>query len=105
MYFSQYPIEVDKIDLYIAKEESNGAATTMKVASNISKPAIGILVIIAMPAAITLEKVIQSLDYLNYMNVEDLPRNIRSVLDFASEGSLFGNLDPFGDFYKFDDGD
>ena len=61
--------------------------------------------IIAMPAALVLEKTIQSLDYLNYINVEDLPRNVRAILDFTSDGSLFGNINPFGNFLKFDDGD
>jgi hypothetical protein len=41
---------------------------------------------------------------LNYLNVEDLPRNVRSILEFTSQGSLFGNLDVFSGFYKFDDG-
>jgi hypothetical protein len=80
-------------------------AKGMTVAANIAKPLTGVLMIVAMPAAITLEKVLQSLDYLNYMNVEDLPRNIRVILEFTSQGSLFGNINFFGDFYKFDDGD
>ena len=65
---------------------------------------IGVLTVLAMPVAISLQKTIQSLDYLNFLNVKGLPTNVRSILDLTSEGNLFSGLDPFGDFYKFDDG-
>ena len=105
VFYAEYPIEAQGVDIFIQKDESQDAATTMKVTSNIIKPVTLVLMIVAMPAAITLEKVLQSLDYLNYLNVEDLPRNVRMILEFTSQGSLFGNLDVFGGFYKFDDGD
>ena len=57
-----------------------------------------------MPAALSLQKTIQSLDYLNYMNVKDLPRNVRFVIDLTGEGNFFSSLDPFGEFYKFNEG-
>ena len=105
IYYADYPIQVPGINIYIPKGESKGAGKTMSVTSSITKPVTAVLMIVAMPAAITLEKVLQSLDYLNYMNVEDLPRNVRAILQFTSEGSLFGNINFFGEFYKFDDGD
>jgi hypothetical protein len=104
VYFSDYPIEALDIEFYIPAEESKGASVATKVGGQIAKPVIGVLTVVAMPAAITMQKAVQSLDYLNYLNVKDLPRNVRGILEFASEGNLFSNLDPFGNFYKFDDG-
>ena len=70
-----------------------------------TKPTVGVMLVVATPVAISLQKTIQNLDYLNYLNVKDLPANVRWILDFASEGNLFGELNPFGEWYKFDDGD
>ena len=58
VYFAGYPIEATSIDIYIPKSESKGPALGMKVAANVAKPATAVLMIVAMPAAITLEKVL-----------------------------------------------
>lgn len=69
------------------------------------KPASGVLFFVAGSSAMMIQKALQSLDYLNLLNVQELPRNIRKVLEFSAEGLLFSNINFFGDFYKFDDGD
>ena len=58
VFFAKYPIEATGINFYIPKSESKGAAQSMKVASNIAKPATAVLMVVAMPAAISLEKVL-----------------------------------------------
>jgi hypothetical protein len=97
----------EPIKIYIPAKESKSMAVAGKaldVSAKVTKPLTGILMIVAMPAALALQKCIQSLDYLNFMNVKDLPTNVRSILDFTADGNLFGNINPFGGFYKFDDG-
>jgi hypothetical protein len=44
------------------------------------------------------------LDYLEYIDVKNMPTNMQYINDIATQGDLFGDLKPFGEFYKFDDG-
>jgi hypothetical protein len=44
--------------LYIPEGETKHAAKSVGVAANIAKPVTGVLMIMAMPAAISLEKVL-----------------------------------------------
>jgi hypothetical protein len=105
--FSNYPIISEPINIYIPAKESKAMAAAGKAldaSAKVTKPITGILMIVAMPAALALQKCIQSLDYLNFINVKDLPTNVRMILEFTADGNLFGNINPFGAFYKFDDG-
>jgi hypothetical protein len=49
------------------------AQKAAEIGSYISKPAIAILMIFAMPSAVSLLKVIFPLDYLEYLDVRDKP--------------------------------
>ena len=107
IFFSEYPIKIEKISIFIPNKESGGTAMASgaaDVASKMTKPIIIILMIFAMPAALLLQKAIQSLEYLQYINIRYKPSNVIAIIIFASQGNLFGSMDIFGDFYKFDDG-
>lgn len=56
--FSEYPIEATSISIYIPEGESRGAAATVQTTSYITKPVTAVLMIVAMPAALVLEKTV-----------------------------------------------
>ena len=78
-FFSEYPIIVENINFYEpieVKGTTAAAQISAKIAANMSKPAIFLLMVVAMPAAIALQKAIFSLDYLDFLNIRDMPPNI-----------------------------
>ena len=106
-FYSEYPIKVEKINFYQPSKQSGAMAGAQKgaeIAAQITKPAIMVLMVFSMPAAIALQKMIFSLDYLEFINIRDVPQNVLNFIDLASQGNLFGDLKPFGDSYKFEDG-
>ena len=106
-FYSEYPIKVDGIALYKPAKVQGVVVAAEKgaiIGSYTSKSAIFLLMIFAMPTAIALQKIILSLDYLDIIDVKDIPTNIQTMIDIATSGDLFGDFKPFGDFYKFKDG-
>lgn len=76
----------------------------MSVGANIAKPVTIALFIVAAPVAIALLKILQALEFLLFINIENLPTNVQSILSMVGAGNIFsGMLGPL-DFYKFDEG-
>lgn len=76
----------------------------MSVGANIAKPVTIALFIVAAPVAIALLKILQALEFLLFINIENLPTNVQSILSMVGDGNIFsGMLGPL-DFYKFDEG-
>lgn len=108
-FFSDYPIEVSPVTIYIPKEEGAGeksATTAASIGSTIAKPVTMVLMIVATPVAVTVVKILQALEFLMFINAKNLPSNVLTILAIAGEGDVFeGMLDPvMGDFWLFDDG-
>jgi hypothetical protein len=58
----------------------------------------------SMPSAVSFQKKIQFLEYVEYLDIKNIPSNIREILEASNIADLFKHLIPFGDFYKFKDG-
>lgn len=106
--YSKWPILINEVD-YFSPESTptseNVVKTSVNVFSLAVKPLTIALIIVAYPAAITLMKVIQAIEYLMLINVKKIPRNVREVLRVVAEGSIIdGVIEPMmGDFWKFND--
>lgn len=77
------------------------AEVIIKAVQKSARPTISILMIIAMPGALSLQKVIQSLEYLEFINIKKLPNNVKKMISLASSGSLFYDLNQQASFMKF----
>lgn len=105
VFYSEYPIQANDISIYIPAEESTAANTAVSIGAKITKPITVALMVVSMPVAIALVKVLQALEFLQYINVKNMPMNVQFILSLVGEGNVFaGLMDPFGEFYKFSDG-
>lgn len=96
------------MSVYIPKEESGTVAaanSAASIGSQIVKPLTIGLMIVALPVAVTLIKVLQALDFLTFINIKNMPKNVKFILKMVGQGSFVGGMmDPMlGDFWLFDD--
>ncbi len=108
VYYANYPIETSTFSLYIpakGNDASAGATSAASIGTKLVSPITAVLFVVSYPVAITLLKIIQALEFLQYINIEKLPTNVKFILDMLSSANFFkGLINPVGDFYKFDEG-
>lgn len=108
VYYSKYPIITTDISVYIPAEISLGesiAKLTADIGSKVIKPVVGTLMILSMPVAVTLLKLLQSLEYLVFINVKNMPSNVQFLLNIIEESNIFsGMTSSIENLWQFDDG-
>jgi hypothetical protein len=108
IYYWNYPIKTAEISVYIPAEVSGGVLAALNAASigaQMTKPVSIVLFIVAAPVAIALLKVLQALEFLQYINVKNQPNNVQFILSLVGEGNVFaGLMGPVESLYKIDDG-
>lgn len=90
--YTEYPIVVPGVSIYIPEKESGSVQAANKAASvgaKIVKPLTVALMIFAFPVAIALIKVLQALDFLTFININNMPTNVKFILDLVGAGSFF----------------
>lgn len=99
---------IPDVSIYIPSEESRAEAAAkgiVKIGSTVVRPLTIGLMMASLPVAVALVKILQALDYLDMLNINNMPSNIRFILDLVGEGNFIGNLlDPIkNNFWNFED--
>ena len=106
--FGNYPIQSQKIDYYSNGEQQGTVATvhtisevSIEVVSKMTIPTVVILMVVYMPSALGLQKTIQYVEYLKYINIKNVPLNVVQIIKLVSSGNLFTFLNFFGTRFNF----
>ena len=108
--FMKYPIQSEKINYYNQGDSSGTISTLNSISSvsvesgsNITIPTVVILMVVNMPSALGLQKSIQFIEYLKYINIKNKPLNVVNIIRLVSSGNLFVFLNFFGTRFNFKD--
>lgn len=106
--FIDYPIKIRDISLYIPAAKSGAEVAALEAANigaQVVKPVTITLMVVALPVATALIKILQTLDFLDLLNIKNMPMNVRFILALVGQGNFIGDMigSIIDDFWNFED--